>query len=166
VQPRLPSYPPLGMSWYFPVYSLPMCCPIQVWDGTSTNLYYFSNIFALFTLRAPQVFSYWHVDQVYLITRAGDLTGLQFIFREQGKLRKSIVSRKSQVVPSAFGSPSSTKRQKACVEHHIWHLGTVGRSGHVAQTVRGITRTVHDQINSDGSTYPMRGYPNLSIGIC
>jgi hypothetical protein len=45
--------------------------------------------------------------------------------------------------------------QKAgtCVEHHIWHMSTAGRSIHVSQAVR-------DQINSDESTYPMRGYPN------
>jgi hypothetical protein len=45
VQPRSPTYPPLGMSWYFPVYSSPMCCPIQVLSGTTMNLYYLPNTF-------------------------------------------------------------------------------------------------------------------------
>jgi hypothetical protein len=50
----------------------------------------------------------------------------------------------------------------ACVEHHIWHLNMPGRSDHVAQTVCGIARTVHDQINLSEGTYHVHGYPNLS----
>jgi hypothetical protein len=35
---------------------------------------------------------------------------------------ESILSQKSLVVPGDFGSPRSTKRHGAYVEHHIWHL--------------------------------------------
>jgi hypothetical protein len=55
MQPRSPSYPPLGMSRCFPVYSSPMCCPTQVWVGTAMNLYYWPNLFAYAGWGAPQV---------------------------------------------------------------------------------------------------------------
>jgi hypothetical protein len=65
------------------------------------------------------------------------------------------------IVPCAFGSPSSTKRQRACVEHHFWHLGMAGQSDYVARMVH-----TRDQVNSGESIYPMYGYPNLSVEIC
>jgi hypothetical protein len=44
VQQRSPGHPPPEMSWCFPVYSSPMCCP-TVWGGTTMNPCYWPNPF-------------------------------------------------------------------------------------------------------------------------
>jgi hypothetical protein len=40
VQPSSLGHPSPGKSWCFPVYSALMCCPPQVWGGTTMNPYY------------------------------------------------------------------------------------------------------------------------------
>jgi hypothetical protein len=94
-----------------------------------------------------------------VITRVGDLHRARVQILGTGEVAESVVSRKWLVLLGSFGHVAPQKRQGACIGHHIWHLGTAGRFGHVAQTFR-------DQINSGGSTYHMHGYPNLSTGIC
>jgi hypothetical protein len=43
VQPRLSRHPLPRISWYFLIYSSPMCCPTQVRGGTTMNSYYLPN---------------------------------------------------------------------------------------------------------------------------
>jgi hypothetical protein len=46
--------------------------------------------------------------------------------------------------------------KKNGVEHHIWHLGTTGRSDHVDRMIH----ETHDQINSSDHIYPAHSYPS------
>jgi hypothetical protein len=43
VQPRSSRHPLPRISWYFLIYSSPMCCPTQVRGGTTMNSYYLPN---------------------------------------------------------------------------------------------------------------------------
>jgi hypothetical protein len=66
---------------------------------------------------------------------------------------RSIVS---EVFTGAFGSPSSTKRQGAYVEHQKW------------RTVRPLARTVRvprNLINSGDYPYLVCGYPSNNVGV-
>jgi hypothetical protein len=56
VQPRSPCHLLLGMSRCFPVCSSPMCCPTQVWGGTTINPYYWPNSFAYSDLEYHKIF--------------------------------------------------------------------------------------------------------------
>jgi hypothetical protein len=66
---------------------------------------------------------------------------------------RSIVS---EVFTSAFGSPSSTKRQGACVEHQKWR--TVRPYGSDGLRPR-------DQINLGDYPYLVRGYPSNHVEV-
>jgi hypothetical protein len=97
----------------------------------------------------------------YLITRVGDLYRASVYISGTREVVKSNIPRKSLMIPCAFGSPSSTKRQG-----HV--LSTIFGTGHgrTFQPCGPDGPRPHDQTSMGESTYPMCGYPNLSVGIC
>jgi hypothetical protein len=138
VQPRSSSHPPPGMSWCFPVYSLSMCCPTQMWGGTAMNPYYWPNPFTYLgwghhkffpidiltrqtwpkRMQSERLLCIKVLSNTYIILSQEPMTWIELspYFGGQNNSSDLLFPK----CAGAFGSPSSTKRQGACVEHQKW----------------------------------------------
>jgi hypothetical protein len=59
-----------------PTYSSSMCCPIQIWNGTTMNPWYMRTPFVYSGWGTPPFYSFWFIDQMVTIEKDAILNGL------------------------------------------------------------------------------------------